>query len=232
MNDIWKKLCSLLFVTLLAATPAIANAEDSYSEAQELLFATQHLQNINDAATLYYDFTQSGIETTKIDDKVTIEITNVQKHGGKDVEIMFLSGEQEREYMGVKNFRSNPVIMFFLQWDVEKMGENSDVSQHYFRHVIRNAFVDKAQSKDVTLSYGEGNLSGKQIILEPFKMEQDTVKYQKLMSKRYEFTVSDLIPGGIYSIKTIIPGEDAQNQPKEYTQMLFAQVEPKSAVSN
>ena len=191
-----------------------------------LLFAREHLQNVDRKATLYYDFSQSGAATDAIDDHVAVEVVDIKKDGKKDVQVEFLSGDDRRDYSPVIGFRSNPLVMYFLQWDVEKMDAASQVSQHFFRDRIRNAFVDQAQSKDVGLTYGGRRVAGKHITLEPFVTSTTAGRYSRFIHKRYEFVLSDAVPGGIYSIKTVIPGSGPDpDKPDEQTALTFRQIQ-------
>ncbi len=227
-----KKLLIRIAIVTLIIVPGILSGQNSsdYSEAQMLLFANQHLQNIDRKATLYYDFRQSGSDTNEINDLVTIEIVNIEENGRKDIQPVFLSGDNHRAYNKIENFRSNPLIMLFLQWDVEKMDSTNKVLQDYFRYMIRNAFVNEAKSSDITLSYAGNRIAGKHISLEPFKGVDDTDKYRNFMNKRYEFFLSKDVPGGIHSIKTIIPGgNNSEDEPSERAEMIFSRVRPEAA---
>ena len=229
------KMTNILAAACVLALAAVSlaagqNAAD-YSEAQMLLFANQHLKNVHSKAVLHYDFHQSGSDADKIDDRVTLEITGMTKRGGKSIRTVFLNGPNNRPYPEVPDFLSNPLIMFFLQWDVEKMESAGKVTSHYFRHLIRNALATEARSKSITVP-GTG-IKGMLVTLQPFKsVAEKSEKYRSLGSKRYEFVIAESVPGGIHSIKTVVPGSGARDKPKEYTEMTFNRIEPKNAFSN
>ena len=205
-------LCALLCFCVM---PVIADeqlnkaeqrpAETQYSEAQKLLFSTPHLSNVESAAVLYYDFSQHGSQTRNFDDEITLTITNILEDGGKDVNVSFLSGENNRPYSDIKGFHSNPLIMFFLQWDVEKMDSGSKVTHHYFRHLLRQAFLTDADSKEIELDFAGRKVKAHKIFFQPLLEQKADALYQSYPSKQYEFIISDAVPGGIYSIATLIP---------------------------
>ena len=227
-------ISAIIFLMVLSIMPSASAGQGDarYSEAQMLLFANEHLRKIGVEAMLHYDFLQSGSATDKIDDQVTLKITAISEHDGRDVQSVFLSGENNRPYTEVKDFRANPLIMLFLQWDSEKMEDAGEGSHHYFRKIIVNAFHDKAQTESVTLQHGKANIEGKRITLKPFNTDKNSRKQLHFLDKQYEFTVSDAIPGGIYSIKTTMPGNVSRDKASEYTEMIFNRIEPKTAFSN
>ena len=235
LNMIW------FYAILLFCAGAIADehndtkkeAQSPYSEAQRLLFSTPHLTNIKAAATLYYDFNQSGSVTREFDDEITLTITDISQDGGKDLEVSFLSGDNHRAYSDIKGFRSNPLIMFFLQWDVEKMDSGSKVTHHYFRHLLRQAFLNNAESEEIKLDFEGRSVVAHKVTFKPLAGRQDDDSYKNYVRKHYEFILSDAVPGGIYSISTLIPSDTATDktmseQPIEYTLIRFNRIDTTS----
>jgi len=224
-------------VLLFCITLAFADTQPSeeqkeqvgndYSEAQELLFSTPHLDNIKNEAALYYDFRQHGANTLSFNDEIILTITGISERGGKDVEFSFLSGENNRPYSDIKDFRSNPLLMFFLQWDVEKMDSGSKVTHHYFRHLLRQAFLTNADSEEIKIDFEGRSETAHKVFFQPLVQQQDDDLYKDYPQKYYEFVVSDAVPGGIYSISTLIPSktgigkDDASVEPIESTLIRF-----------
>ena len=219
-----------LAVTALFASPAItAQDEDKYSKGQLLLFGTQHLENVLSPGVLHYDFHQSGPISGDLKDQVTITIDRIDENGGKDLRTEFLSGANRREFGNVPGFRSNPLIMYFLQWDVEKMGAISGVSHHYYRSLLRGAMRTGARSEEVTVRHGGRELKGDKVFFEPLTSKKGEMKYKDQFSKRYEFILSESIPGYLYSVSTLVPGEKPGDEPLERTQIIFNRFEPTKA---
>ena len=204
-----------------------AQVGNSYSEAQELLFSTPHLDNIKNEAALYYDFHQHGTNTISFNDEIILTITGISERGGKDVAVSFLSGENNRPYSDIKDFHANPLLMFFLQWDVEKMDSGSKVTHHYFRHLLRQAFLNNADSEEIKIDFEGRSETAHKVFFQPLVQQQDDELYKDYPQKYYEFVISDAVPGGVYSISTLIPSvtdtekDDASVEPIESTSIRF-----------
>ncbi len=204
-----------------------AQADGGYSQAQELLFSTPHLDNIKNEAALYYDFNQHGANTISFNDEIILTITGISERGGKNVEVSFLSGENNRPYSDIKDFNSNPLLMFFLQWDVEKMDSGSVVTHHYFRHLLRQAFLTNADSEEIKIDFQGRSETAYKVFFQPLVEQQDDDNYKDYPQKYYEFVISDAVPGGVYSISTLIPSQagdgedDASVEPIESTSIRF-----------
>lgn len=216
---------------LLPAPLALAQeAGDGYSKEQLLLFDTPHLRNIRSAASLHYDFHQHGAQTQAIDNRVTLKITGLSESGGKNLETAFLSGADGKNY-AIDDFRGNPLIMYFLEWDVTKMGREGDISRHYFRNLIKQAFLTGAASEEITFTHDGRRIKGHKVFFEPLASKKGDDRYKNYPAKRYEFVLADDIPGGIYSIATRLPGAAPEDEALEHTEMKFSRIEPPAAFS-
>ena len=218
---IW--LVAWLLVALLVTVSAQDN--DGYSREQMLLFGTQHLENIDSPGVLYYDFHQSGPINRAIEDRVTLAVTRVNESGSKDLSTVFLSGDNRREFGDIPGFHSNPLIMYFLQWDAEKMAASSGVSHHYYRHLLRSAMRSGARSEEVVIDHGGRKLQGHRVFFEPLTGNKGQEEYGGRVTKRYEFILTGAIPGYVYSISTLVPGEKSGDEPLGYTRLTFNRLE-------
>lgn len=223
-------LPGLVALALLPPAPHAREAGGDYSKEQLLLFDTPHLQNIRSEASLHYDFLQRGSQTEAIENEVTLKITGLSESGGKNLETAFLSGANGKNY-AVKDFRGNPLIMYFLEWDVAKMGRESAISRHYFRHLMRQAFLTAAASEEITFTHGGRRIKGHKVFFEPLASKKGDDRYENYPGKRYEFVLADDIPGGIYSIATRLPGAAPEDEALEHTEMKFSRIEPPAAFS-
>ena len=185
------------------------------------MFGTKHLKNIDAKSILHYGFNQYGSHTKKIEDKVKLTVSNINTDKSKSLGVEFLSGKNKKVFPDIASFHSNPLVMHFLQWDVEKMAADTRVSQHYFRNLIRDGFL-QAQSEEITISFNQKPYKGYRVFFTPLK-KQTSNKYQKYLGKLYEFTFINDIPGTIYSIKTQI--SDTKNKhPLEHTELKFTEL--------
>ncbi|MDD9806417.1 MAG: hypothetical protein OXU44_05675 [Gammaproteobacteria bacterium] len=219
-----------LALLLLAPLALAQETGDEYSKEQLLLFDTPHLRNIRSEASLHYDFRQHGAQTEAIENRVTLKITGLSESGGKNLETAFLSGANGRNY-AIEDFRGNPLIMYFLEWDVTKMGRESAISRHYFRHLMKQAFLTAAASEEITFTHDGRRIKGHKVFLEPLASRKGDDRYRNYPAKRYEFVLADDIPGGIYSIATRLPGAAPEDGLLEHTEMKFSRIEPPAAFS-
>lgn len=179
-------------------------AESDYSPAQIALFDTPHLANITKPLTIQYDFSRDGSDDDDvIKDHVDVIVTEVQADGRRDLEFDFLSGSRHRNYPPIENFRGNPLIMLFLEHDVQEMSETTGGSALYFRNRLRNAFLERAEAESVQFDFDGRSLAGTRVVVSPFVKDPHLATFPAIEQKSYEFLLSPEIPGGIYRIRTI-----------------------------
>lgn len=208
---------------------APAQSEGDYTEAQNLLFKTPHLDNIDATSQLHYTLKQSGSLAHKIDDEIVLSITAIHADKSKDITPRFLSGKREKKFPGVEKFRGNALLLYFLEWDIEKMHSNrtmnmGEIHQQYFQHVIRNGFHE-AKVTDSKVTYNGKELPARRVIMQPLAPMKGNPKYLHMWNKRYEFVLAD-VPGGIYRISTRILSDKPRQPPKERTVITFSRVAP------
>ncbi len=228
MKNIIKIKWFLLFACVVTSgliTSASANDDEiPYSEAQLLLFKRPHLANVMQPASLFYSFKQTGEQ--KFTDSASARITQTYEDGTRDLKFDFLTGERNKSYPGINGFRSNPMIMLFLEWDVVKMEDSpgSLASQNYFRNKMRVGFWKYCKVDEIEVEYGDTQYKGKRITMQPFaNNEADRKKASIFADKQYEFILVDEIPGELYQISTTMLS--TENEAIESTQMTFHQLE-------
>lgn len=224
---------SAAFLVLSLAALSLSAEEDragnGYNKEQMLLFGTHHLDNVNCRVVLKYDFKQQGSHTRELNDLVALEISDIAEDGSKNLKVEFLSGKDRRPFADIEGFRSNPLVMYFLQWDVEKMGSGGTVTHHYFRHLLRQAFLTDVSSKEITVTHGGKPVKATRILLSPLGDDKEGVrKYRNYVRKTYEFVLADAVPGRIYRIATLVPGAEPGDGVMERTEMKFSRMEPSS----
>jgi hypothetical protein len=199
-------------------------AEADYSPAQIALFDTPHLANIAQPMTIQYDFSRDGAGDETIKDHVDVIVTEVMADGRRNLEFDFLSGPRHRNFPPIENFRGNPLIMLFLEHDVQEMSAATGGSALYFRNRIRNAFLVSAETESVTFEFDGRGLSGTRVVVSPFMKDPHLIPFPGLEQKSYEFLLSPEIPGGVYRIRSVTPDG---GEPIEET-VLFRDTVPES----
>jgi hypothetical protein len=207
------------------AQPAEPELRDRpLSPAQIALFETPHLKPITQPETLEYRFERTGIEPFA--DTVALHITQIHPDGSKYVNFDFLTGERRTFYPAVDNFTGNPVLMIFLEHDVQEMRQQIGVAATYFRNRVREAFVDRAAIAESTIEAGGKTIPARQITLKPFADDQRFEKLPAIRGKTYSFVLSDQIPGKFQAIKVDIPADPETGAPAWSEQITFVGEKP------
>ncbi len=209
---------SILLGLALAFAPAVASADDPpLSPAQIALFESDHLKDVSHPMELEYAFQHRDGAGGHYADKITLDITDINKNGGKDVSVDFLSGEHRVNFPPVSGFHGNPLLMYFLEHDVDEMRDATGGAATYFRNRIRRAFVDGAEMHPVELAIGGKKQNGTEIVIVPFRGDPHLGRIPGFADKTYHFVLCDAVPGALYQISTSALGADAAPKAFEET---------------
>lgn len=208
MNGIFARITACALAAGLLAAPAGAAERNDYTPAQLALFDTPHLKNISAPGTLFYDFRHSAAAGAGFDDRVELTVTEVRADGRKNLSVQYLSGERRRSFPAIEGFRGNPLVMLFLQHDVEEMQRLAGGVTSYFRNRIRFAFRDKVELAEITVEHGGRALAATRITIRPFVGDPNQARFQAFVDKWYEFVLAPELPGGIYRIRSVVPARD------------------------
>lgn len=204
-----------LAVALLfpAADMARGAEDEELSAAQILLFRTPHLDGIDQPTTVDYEYRRAVDGETGFVDTVAMNVTEIASDGGKDVTVKFLSGPREKAFGSFDGFRGNPLIMVFLEDDVQRMGEKFKGGSLYMRNRIRHSFYDQASTEPVTFEVGGRRVEGTRVTVAPFVGDKHRDRMGTFENKVYEFIVSSDVPGGIYRIHSYVPSSSMADKP-------------------
>jgi hypothetical protein len=221
----------MLGTALLAMIAAPVRGDDQpkpLSEAQIALFESDHLRDIHQPTQLEYRFhhqARGGKEDGDYVDRIALDL-HPRDDGGKDVWVDFLSGEHHVAYPPLMGFHGNPVLMFFMEHDVDEMHRATGSAATYFRNSIRRAFVDQAAIKPVDVQWDGKPRPATEITLAPFARDsQIAAAFPALKDKQYRFVLSQAVPGQVYEIAAQVPGEPG-GPPQAEDSMLFAGERP------
>ena len=197
---------AFLLVGAVIGLRSSSRAEDEppLSAAQIALFESDHLAGIRHPATLDYAFRHDGSDP--YEDTVSLVLREVHEDGSKDVSVEFLSGDHRMEFSPVIRFHGNPLIMYFLEWDVRGMHKATGGSALYFRNRIREGFVDQAEIIDASITLDGHQEPATAITLQPYRHDPGIERYAAFRYKSYRFVLSDAVPGKVYEIRASVPG--------------------------
>lgn len=194
-------------IVLPASSPRAEEPPKNFSAAERALFMTDQFAKLRPPMTLRYRFQRSGSLEPAFDDKVSIAL-KAQPGSGRccDASGEFLSGERRVELPPVEGASGNPVTLFFLERDIREMERLTKGKSAYFRKRIRMAIFQGAQERAVTLNYRGKSVAGQEFTITPYVDDPNRPRFEQLANKRYVFTLSDAVPGGVYGIRALVVG--------------------------
>ena len=204
-----------LFVLVLtcALLAARAAAATEFSAAEQALFVANHLAKLKPSTTLHYSFRKSGSLEPGFDDKVAILLAAQPDGSCCAAAAEFLSGQRKLALPEIEAAQGNPVILYFLERDIREMQRLTKGQANYFRKRIRMAVFNAATITEVSLPYQGRTIAARQITIAPYTDDPLRARFEQLISKRYVFTLSDAVPGGVLSIRTQVDAAAAGTPP-------------------
>ncbi len=196
--------CSAL---ILPAQPGAA--ADDVSPAEKALFVTNHLATLKPPTTLRYSFRKSGTLEPGFDDKVSILLRAQPDGRCCAASAEFLSGSRRLSLPEVESAEGNPVILYFLERDIREMQRLTKGQPNYFRKRIRMAVYQGAAMNETSVGYLGRSVAARQITVAPYVDDPLRPRFETLAEKRYVFTLSDQVPGGVVSIRSQVDGTGA-----------------------
>lgn len=204
--------------------PQIGSIEDSgrvnpeefdFSNAEEKLWLDGHLLNIKKPARLHYEFHKTGSYEEGFTDDVYLDVIKFNEDNTRDTVLDFFSAERKQlvQPSNVNNVTGNPVIGVYMQGDVYEMSRLTSGHWKYFLKQLKLSMSDSHDSEAVTINFNGKEYKGEKITLLPFESAINRSRLGQFSDKRYEFTLSDEIPGKLYQIKTVINDKENPGEP-------------------
>lgn len=212
--------------------PATVNPKTyKFSEAETRLWLTNHLKNIKKPGRLYYKFHKTGTYEKGFDDSVFLDILKINKDGTKDTDLEFFTGPRRQPVApsNVTGVKGNPVLGIYLQGDLLEMNRLTHSNWRYLQRRIKSAFANNAKVEPVTFKYKGNKVKGEKITIQPYLNDPHRRAFGKFADKKYEFILSQQIPGSIYEIKTVVPDTDhSDGKPLIMEKLTFQRADFKS----
>tara|TARA_B100000929_G_C15486079_1_gene412842 strand:+ start:890 stop:1720 length:831 start_codon:yes stop_codon:yes gene_type:complete len=189
-----------------------------FATAENKLWLDNHLGNITQPTSLYYEFEKSGSYEDGFIDSVFLKVVELNKDGTKNALLDFFTAERKQKIPegNTTNIKGNPVLGIYMNGDVFDMaritGGKAD-RYRYFLKQIKVALRETAKIESTTFSYNGKEYQGEKIFFTPYVKDPHRRDFEKFADKYYEIVLSDEIPGKLYQITTIIP--DASSETAE-----------------
>jgi len=198
----------------LACSPGATSADPTpISRAETLLFMTPHLKDVQPPSRLHYAFRKSGTLEKGFSDTVDVDIT-ADSDGKRKTAMRSFSSTGRVSSPEFENAETNPVLLFYLDREISEMKRLTQGSTFHFSKQIRMALAESAQIKDVEIHFGGRALRAQQITISPYESDPYRDRYpdQRLMAKRYIFTICEAIPGVVYEVRGVVPAPGGSPQ--------------------
>jgi hypothetical protein len=187
-------------LAMLAALAAGTAAAQTVSQAETLLFETDHLARLKAPATLVYAFRKDSNVEPGFRDEVRLDLARV--NGKLSATLHFLSGEHKQDIPALDEVHGNPVLLGFLEHDIAEMKRLTGGSSSYFRKRIRMALAQGAQVTLQPITYQGKTLQAQAVRVQPYLNDPMHARFEKYLRKTYTFVLSDQVPGGLYQLRT------------------------------
>jgi hypothetical protein len=210
---------------LLSVAPGLGHTEDvpGASAAERLVFINPHLAGMKAPTTLRYQFVRSDAAAGgSFKDSVELKLARGKAAACCSVSGSFLSGERAMRVPEVDDARSNPVLMYFLEYEVRQLQRSTKGGTAHFRQQIRLALVDKAELSPTRIEWGGRDVAATAVQISPFLDDPYRARFEREARKVYTFVMSDEVPGGVYQIRTRLPDAAAGTTAVEETLTLVA----------
>ncbi len=227
-----RAVCAALLMLSLAGAD-LAQAQDQaraqdapppLSASQTALFDTPHLQAITRPEVLSYRIERTGPDA--LTDTVLVHVRKIHPDGSKYVSFDFMTGDHQIFFPAVDNFRGNPLLMLFLEYDVRQMKDQTGMAAAYLRDRIRESFVDKATLTASTIAVAGKTLPARLIVVKPFAQDDRFKNLPAFRDKTYRFVVAGDAPGQIVALSADMPADAESGAPAWSEKIVFVEEKP------
>jgi len=168
---------------------------------------SNHLANVRPPATLQYRYVKGGSMEPGFEDRVTLKLAARVDRSCCIANTDFLSGSRRLALPEVEAAEGNPVLLYFLERDIREMSRLTKGQSNYFRKRIRMAIYQGAEMRELTLPFRGKDVPARQFSVTPYVDDPLRERFARLVGKRYTFTLSDAVPGGVLSVATQVDAE-------------------------
>lgn len=178
-----------------------------FNDAEILLWHGNHLENIEQPLSLYYEFVKSGTLEEGFSDSVYLKILEINEDGSKNAMLDFFTADRKQVVSAdnVTNITGNPILGIFMQGDIYEMNRLTSGHWKHFMKQIKVSLREDAVVEPTTFSFNGKEYQGEKMYFSPYLNDPHRRDFEKYAEKYYEFIFSDEIPGSLYQIKTVIP---------------------------
>ncbi|MEJ8838874.1 hypothetical protein [Ramlibacter sp. AN1133] len=210
-----RRLAAILLA--VGALPAFAQPQAPSpppSEAERLVFQQDHLANTRQPRTLRYAYVEEAEGKPRVTDRALITLSNGAAGRCCDVHGDYLSGAQAVNLPDIPEARGNPVVLYFLEGEVRRLQRTTTGQAAHFRRRIRQSFADAATVSETTITWAGKTAPARLVRIAPFLDDPFRARFQDQAATEYAIVLSDAVPGGVYQLRAMLPGDAAGAAPR------------------
>ena len=128
--------------------------------------------------------------------------------GGREAKIDIVTGERRQTAGSFPSVVGNPVLLVLLERDVGEMSRTLHGSPYYIRNRIREALGETTLAEPARMTFSGREVEGWRVSVTPFAQDRNRDKLREYAAKRYEFLLSNEVPGSLYEVRMVTPGTD------------------------
>lgn len=191
------------------------------TEAELAILMPGHMENIDEPMEIRYEFSKTGTYEQSFEDTVVMDVEKIHEDGAVTVDIHFFTGPHELPFVRPaheEHIDVNTLIFLYLQADVYNMTylTNRSIQKNfYFNRRILWALADNSTftSEKIKVPFEGHQVEATRYTIQPYAKDPHRVDYDKFADKRYEFVMSEEVPGELYQIRTVIPNNIEKEAP-------------------
>lgn len=200
------RIALLLGFGALNGAQVQAQGSPEPSAAEKLVFTKPHLANVKPPRTLGYAYAHKGGTEPDVAGRMTLTLAAGGSGACCTVAGTYLPGPREFSLPEIPDATSNPALLYFLENELRELQRLTRGQQAHFRQRIRLALVDRATITDITVTWGGKPYAAQAVRIAPFVDDPYRNRFERLAPKEYTFVFADGVPGGLYQIRTALPG--------------------------
>lgn len=187
-----------------SAGAAQADVPDA-SPAERLVFLKPHLEGLRPPRALQYTYVRETDKEPRFTDRMSLRLAPGAGGACCAVQGSFLSGPQAMTLPPIPDAKANPMLLYYLEYEVRQLQTATKGQSSHFRRRIRQAFVDAATVTPVTVRWNGKDLPAQEVRITPYKDDPYRTRFEREATKEYAFVMCEGVPGGVYQIHTLIP---------------------------
>lgn len=205
--------------TTATSTAQAAAAQDSPestspepSQAERLLFMQAHLAAVKPPLDLVYDVDHRDTSDPAQSYTDTVKIRLSGDAAGNCCAVVgeFLSGPRAMRLPDIGSASANPLLLYFLEFEVRRLQTISKGQAAHFRRRIRLALVDEATVRDTVIERAGQRVKAREITISPFATDPYRARFEQEATRQYRFVIADDLPGQFVEIAVTQPGSGAK----------------------